>query len=138
MKTSLSLAAVALALAACNSPADKPAPAADATAAVTAADAWCRPSPNGAKAGGCYVTLTAATDDRLTGGSTPRESMPLFVQYLMLSAPTTHFISASQAILFRAAGFAVVWPAFLALALIGAVFFTVSLARFRKMLSQLA
>ncbi|MCC4293674.1 copper chaperone PCu(A)C [Brevundimonas aurantiaca] len=73
MKTSLSLAAVALALAACNPPADKPAPAAEATAAaVTASDAWCRPSPNGAKAGGCYVTLTAATDDRLTGGSTPR------------------------------------------------------------------
>jgi len=73
MKTSLSLAAVALALAACNPPADKPAPAAEATApAVTASDAWCRPSPNGAKAGGCYVTLTATTDDRLTGGSSPR------------------------------------------------------------------
>ncbi|GLK47598.1 hypothetical protein GCM10017620_05710 [Brevundimonas intermedia] len=73
MKTHLSLAAVALILAACNPPADKPAPAAEATAAVvTAADAWCRPSPNGAKAGGCYVTLTAATDDRLTGGASPR------------------------------------------------------------------
>ncbi len=73
MKTYLSLAAVALVLAACNPPADKPAPAAEATAAVvTAADAWCRPSPNGAKAGGCYVTLTATTDDRLTGGSSPR------------------------------------------------------------------
>lgn len=72
MKTHLSLAFAALALTACNSPADKPAPAADATAAVTAADAWCRPSPNGAKAGGCYVTLTAQTDDRLIGGSTPR------------------------------------------------------------------
>ncbi|MDO9607940.1 MAG: copper chaperone PCu(A)C [Brevundimonas sp.] len=73
MKTHLSLAAVALILAACNPPADKPASAAEATAAaVTAADAWCRPSPNGAKAGGCYVTLTAATDDRLTGGASPR------------------------------------------------------------------
>ncbi|TAJ52547.1 MAG: ABC transporter permease [Nevskiaceae bacterium] len=76
--------------------------------------------------------------EMLSGGSTPRESMPLFVQYLMLLAPTTHFISASQAILFRAAGFEVVWPSFLALLLIGSVFFAISLARFRKMLSQLA
>ncbi|QCQ98385.1 copper chaperone PCu(A)C [Brevundimonas sp. SGAir0440] len=75
MKTKLALAAAALSLAACNPSEPAKAPAAEtptATAAVTATDAWCRPSPNGAKAGGCYVTLTAATDDRLMGGSTPR------------------------------------------------------------------
>ncbi|ASE40437.1 copper chaperone PCu(A)C [Brevundimonas vesicularis] len=75
MKTKLALAAAALSLAACNPSQPAKAPAAEtptATAAVSATDAWCRPSPNGAKAGGCYVTLTAATDDRLTGGSTPR------------------------------------------------------------------
>lgn len=75
MKIKLALAAAALSLAACNPSEPAKAPAAEtptATAAVSATDAWCRPSPNGAKAGGCYVTLTAATDDRLTGGSTPR------------------------------------------------------------------
>lgn len=75
MKIKLALAAAALSLAACNPSEPAKAPAAQtptATDAVTATDAWCRPSPNGAKAGGCYVTLTAATDDRLTGGSTPR------------------------------------------------------------------
>ncbi|SPU52143.1 Uncharacterized protein conserved in bacteria [Brevundimonas vesicularis] len=75
MKIKLALAAAALSLAACNPSEPAKAPAAEtptATAAVTATDAWCRPSPNGAKAGGCYVTLTAATDDRLMGGSTPR------------------------------------------------------------------
>ncbi|WP_295169414.1 copper chaperone PCu(A)C [uncultured Brevundimonas sp.] len=75
MKIKLALAAAALSLAACNPSEPAKAPAAEtptATAAVTATDAWCRPSPNGAKAGGCYVTLTAATDDRLTGGSTAR------------------------------------------------------------------
>ena len=75
MKIKLALAAAALSLAACNPSKPAKAPAAEtptATAAVTATDAWCRPSPNGAKAGGCYVTLTAATDDRLMGGSTPR------------------------------------------------------------------
>lgn len=58
-------------LAAC-SPASQPQNDADAAPAVAAADAWCRPSPNGARAGACYVVLTVATDDRLTGGSTPR------------------------------------------------------------------
>ena len=75
MKIKLALAAAALSLAACNPSEPAKAPAAQtptATDAVTATDAWCRPSPNGAKAGGCYVTLIAATDDRLTGGSTPR------------------------------------------------------------------
>ncbi|WP_295226277.1 copper chaperone PCu(A)C [uncultured Brevundimonas sp.] len=75
MKIKLALAAAALSLAACNPSEPAKAPAAEtpkATAAVIATDVWCRPSPNGAKAGGCYVTLTAATDDRLTGGSTPR------------------------------------------------------------------
>ncbi|GAW40722.1 hypothetical protein SH203_01122 [Brevundimonas sp. SH203] len=68
--------AALMGLAACN-PSSEPKTDAEGgqAAAVVAADAWCRPSPNGAKAGGCYVTLTAATDDRLTGGSTPRAGM---------------------------------------------------------------
>jgi copper(I)-binding protein len=37
---------------------------------VQVADAWCRPTPNGAKAGGCYLTLTAGSDDRLVSVST--------------------------------------------------------------------
>ena len=78
MKIKFALAAAALSLAACNPSEPAKAPAAEtptATAAVSATDAWCRPSPNGAKAGGCYVTLTAATDDRLTGGSTPQAGL---------------------------------------------------------------
>lgn len=68
----------------------------------------------------------------LSGGSTPRESMPLFAQHAMLLAPSTHFVIIGQAILYRGAGFAVVWPQFVALAAIGAVCFGVSLNRFRK------
>lgn len=37
---------------------------------VVAADAWCRPAPTGALAGGCYVTLTASVDDRLVAVET--------------------------------------------------------------------
>jgi ABC-2 type transport system permease protein len=73
----------------------------------------------------------------LSGGATPRESMPAFVQHLMLAAPTTHFVAAGQAILFRGAGLTVVWPQFLALFGIGAVLFAVSLNRFRRTISQM-
>lgn len=74
----------------------------------------------------------------LSGGMTPRESMPDIVQFLMLGAPTTHFVQLSQAVLSRGAGLDVVWPQCVALALIGAVLFTFSLARFRRTLAAFA
>ncbi len=74
----------------------------------------------------------------LSGGSTPRESMPLLVQHLMLAAPTTHFTIAGQAILFRGAGLDIVWPQLSWLAAIGGVFFAVALRRFRRTISQMA
>ncbi|MCC8986251.1 MAG: ABC transporter permease [Candidatus Contendobacter sp.] len=73
----------------------------------------------------------------LSGNSTPRESMPQLVQAVMLAAPTTHFVAAGQAILYRGAGLDVVWPQFLALTAIGAVFFTIALNRFRSTISQM-
>ncbi len=74
MKRLLILAVAPLALAACSptEPAAENPPAADQTADVVVTDAWCRATPNGARAGGCFATFTARTDDRLTGGSTPR------------------------------------------------------------------
>lgn len=84
------------------------------------------------------LILTMLPLQMLSGGSTPRESMPELVQNLMLAAPTTHFVSASQAILYRGAGLDVVWPQFLAIAAIGAVFFVVALARFRRTIGQMA
>lgn len=74
----------------------------------------------------------------LSGGMTPRESMPELVQILMLAAPNTHFVILGQAILFRGAGFQVVWPQFAALAVIGVILFLLSLARFRKTLETMA
>jgi len=64
--------------------------------------------------------------------------MPELVQTLMLAAPTTHFVAASQSILFRGAGLSVVWPQLLSIVAIGAVLFASSLARFRKALAQMA
>jgi ABC-2 type transport system permease protein len=84
------------------------------------------------------MMLTIMPLQMLSGGSTPRESMPELAQNLMLAAPTTHFVQLGQAILFRGAGIAVVWPQFLALVAIGALLFALSLARFRKTISQMA
>jgi ABC-2 type transport system permease protein len=73
----------------------------------------------------------------LSGGMTPRESMPELVQNIMLAAPTTHFVSLAQAILYRGAGFSIVWPQFLALTTIGSIFFILALSRFRKTISSM-
>jgi ABC-2 type transport system permease protein len=74
----------------------------------------------------------------LDGGMTPRESMPEWVQQIMLGAPTTHFVMLSQGILFRGGGLEVVWPQFLALGVIGTVLFSVALARFRRTIGSMA
>ncbi len=74
----------------------------------------------------------------LSGGRTPRESMPELVQNIMLAAPTTRFVSLAQAILFRGADITIVWPQFLALIAIGSVFFLLALSRFRKTISSMA
>lgn len=74
----------------------------------------------------------------LSGGVTPRESMPRVVQDLMQLAPNTHFVEIGQAILYRGAGLDVVWKPFLALLVIGSVLFFLSLQRFRRTISQMA
>ena len=74
----------------------------------------------------------------LSGGSTPRESMPELVQLVMFAAPNTHFVMLAQAILYRGAGFAAVWPQFLAITAIGVVLFSLSLSRFRRTISSMA
>ena len=68
----------------------------------------------------------------LSGGVTPRESMPEAIQTLMALAPTTHYVSLAQAILFRGAGVDVVWPAFVMVTLIGAVFLALAHHRLRR------
>jgi len=86
---------------------------------------------------GLLIMLVLLPLQMLSGGSTPRESMPQLVRDVMVAAPTTHFTELSQAILYRGAGLDVVWKPLLALAAIGAVFFFVALARFRRSIGQL-
>ncbi len=87
---------------------------------------------------GLLMVLVMMPLQMLSGGVTPRESMPAWVQWAMSLAPTTHFTELSQAILYRGAGLEVVWTSFVALALIGAVLFALSLRRFRATIAQLA
>lgn len=83
---------------------------------------------------GLLLMLVLLPLQMLSGGSTPRESMPQIVQDIMLAAPNTHFVMLAQSILFRGAGLDIVWPQFMALAGIGLVLFLFSLGRFRRYL----
>jgi ABC-2 type transport system permease protein len=68
----------------------------------------------------------------LSGGYTPIESMPPWLTKAVDISPTVHFVSFAQAILYRGAGFSIVWPRFAVVALIGGVFLALSLWRFRS------
>jgi ABC-2 type transport system permease protein len=71
----------------------------------------------------------------LSGGATPMESMPVWLQYVMrIISPTPHFVAFAQAVLFRGAGLSIVWPWLLAMAAIGCVYFAFSLRRFRRVI----
>lgn len=72
----------------------------------------------------------------LSGTTTPYESMPMWVQHAMEFTPTTHFVSFAQSVLYRGAGFDIVWGDLAALATITVVFFGVSLARFRTTIAS--
>lgn len=86
---------------------------------------------------GLLIILVLLPLQILSGGMTPAESMPGPVQFIMQAAPTTHFVAFAQAILYRGAGFDVVWPHFFAILAIGVVFFVGALARFRRTISQM-
>ena len=71
----------------------------------------------------------------LSGSTTPLDSMPEVLQVVMQAAPSTHFISLAQAVLYRGAGLDLVWPQLAAILGIGVVLFGIALARFRRSLT---
>jgi ABC-2 type transport system permease protein len=68
----------------------------------------------------------------LSGGNTPVESQPIWLQYMTFFLPSRHFVSFSQVIIYRGGGISAVWPQFLVVGGIGLGFFVYSLALFRK------
>ena len=71
----------------------------------------------------------------LSGSSTPMESMPIWLQYVMqIISPTPHFVAFAQAVLFRGADLSIAWRPLLAMLVIGSVYFAVAMIRFRRVI----
>jgi ABC-2 type transport system permease protein len=71
----------------------------------------------------------------LSGGTTPMESMPVWLQHLMqVISPTPHFVLFAQDVLYRGADFSIVWPEIVTTAVIGTVYFGFALYRFRRVI----
>ena len=80
---------------------------------------------------GLLVFIVFIVLNLLSGGTTPLDSMPVWLQNLMQLSPTTHFVEFSIAVLYRGADLEGVWLHVAAIAGMGAVFLLGALARFR-------
>jgi ABC-2 type transport system permease protein len=78
------------------------------------------------------IILVIIVMQLLSGGQTPIESQPQWLQYLTFLLPSRHFVSFSQIIIYRGGGIGAVWPNFVMVSAIGLGFFIYSLALFRK------
>lgn len=68
----------------------------------------------------------------LSGFLFPIQNMPVSIQYLTYLNPLRYFMIAARGIFLKGVGFGVLWPEFLALAVMGAAIFALSALRFRK------
>jgi len=87
---------------------------------------------------GLLFILVYMPMNMLSGSNTPLESMPRWLATVMQASPSTHFVSFAQAILYRGAGFDVVWPQFLIVGAVGGLFFALAVLRFRSSIAQAA
>ena len=68
----------------------------------------------------------------LSGGMSPIESQPEYIQPITWLLPSRHFMEFAQAVVFRGADFSTVWSVMLNMAALGAVYLAISLAIFRN------
>ena len=78
------------------------------------------------------IVLVVMVVQLLSGGSTPVESQPGWLQAITYFLPSRHFVSFSQIIIYRGGGLAAAWPNFAMVAIIGLAFFSYSVVLFRK------
>jgi ABC-2 type transport system permease protein len=74
----------------------------------------------------------------LSGGMSPIESQPAVLQPFTAIFPSRHFLSFSQAVVFRGADLKIVWPDLARMAVLGVIYLTISLVLFRRSLSQIS
>ncbi len=68
----------------------------------------------------------------LSGGLTPIESQPEIIQPVTWFLPSRHYMSFAQAVVFRGADITIIWPQLLTIIALGGIFFSASLALFRR------
>jgi ABC-2 type transport system permease protein len=78
------------------------------------------------------IILVIVVLQLLSGGSTPVESQPSWLQAVTYFLPSRHFVSFSQVIIYRGGGLSAVWRQFAMVGAIGAAFFVYSVRLFRK------
>lgn len=81
------------------------------------------------------IVLVVLVLQLLSGGSTPVESQPQWLQQLTYLLPARHFVSFSQVIIYRGGGLGAVWRHFAMVGAVGVAFFAYSVAQFRKSIS---
>jgi ABC-2 type transport system permease protein len=78
------------------------------------------------------IVLVVLVLQLLSGGSTPVESQPKWLQTITYLLPSRHFVSFSQVIIYRGGGLSAVWRQFAMVGAVGLAFFVYSVTRFRK------
>jgi ABC-2 type transport system permease protein len=78
------------------------------------------------------IILVIVVLQLLSGGSTPVESQPSWLQAMTYFLPSRHFVSFSQVIIYRGGGLNAVWRQFLMVGAVGAAFFVYAVSLFRK------
>jgi ABC-2 type transport system permease protein len=78
------------------------------------------------------IILVVMVLQLLSGGSTPVESQPGWLQAVTYFLPSRHFVSFSQVIIYRGGGLDAVWRNFAMVGGIGLAFFSYSVTLFRK------
>lgn len=78
------------------------------------------------------VMLTVLPMLMLSGGETPVEGQPPWLQAVTQLLPSRHYMSCSQSIVYKGAGIETVWPEFVWMALLGAALLLFSLMLFRR------